>query len=71
MEHEFVRCFVFHRKMGVTKLVCDGYDDLVKRIGGLSGQKVFILFTGNKLPETGKSWCPDCVAGLSVESIML
>ena len=24
----------------------------------------YILFTGEILPETGKSWCPDCVAAL-------
>jgi len=26
----------------------------------------YILFTGTKLPDTGKSWCPDCVAGESL-----
>mmetsp|Transcript_69992 Transcript_69992/g.137457 ORF Transcript_69992/g.137457 Transcript_69992/m.137457 type:complete len:130 (-) Transcript_69992:122-511(-) len=26
------------------------------------GRPVFILFTGTKSLDTGKSWCPDCVA---------
>ncbi len=24
---------------------------------------LYILFTGSKSPDTGKSWCPDCVRG--------
>lgn len=26
-----------------------------------TAERVFILFTGSKIKETGQSWCPDCV----------
>ncbi len=30
---------------------------------GDSNGKLYVLFTGSKDPQTGKSWCPDCVRG--------
>lgn len=46
------------------------YEKLVARVeelvGSATGQaNVFVFFEGNHLPETGKSWCPDCAKGLS------
>lgn len=46
----------------------NGYLELNKLLEKLHSEnffdeKIFIFFTGTKLPETGKSWCPDCVKG--------
>lgn len=30
-----------------------------------AGKRIFALFCGGKDPETGASWCPDCVQGLA------
>uniref|UniRef100_A0A915DER7 Thioredoxin domain-containing protein 17 n=1 Tax=Ditylenchus dipsaci TaxID=166011 RepID=A0A915DER7_9BILA len=52
--------------MVVNNIAVDGYENLINRIkelniveGGRHPQ--FVFFIGSKLPETGESWCPDCV----------
>jgi hypothetical protein len=41
------------------------FDETVEKLiseGASTGnKKLFVLITGEIVPETGKSWCPDCV----------
>uniref|UniRef100_A0A0M3HPT3 Thioredoxin domain-containing protein 17 n=1 Tax=Ascaris lumbricoides TaxID=6252 RepID=A0A0M3HPT3_ASCLU len=45
--------------MVFEKVAVEGYEALKKAIEG-SKTRTVILFTGSK--DSGKSWCPDCVA---------
>lgn len=42
----------------------EGYENFCKFIKDfdISGKKVYIYFSGSKLPN-GESWCDDCVRG--------
>ncbi|TKR64255.1 hypothetical protein L596_024822 [Steinernema carpocapsae] len=44
-----------------SHLHLDGYEELKAALENTKDRRTFILFTGGKDPETGKSWCPDCV----------
>jgi len=46
-----------------------GYENFVQFTKDLeiTNDPLFILYTGTKLPETAKSWCPDCVEGMHFE----
>uniref|UniRef100_A0A0N5AB44 Thioredoxin domain-containing protein 17 n=1 Tax=Syphacia muris TaxID=451379 RepID=A0A0N5AB44_9BILA len=39
-----------------------GYEAL-KKVAAEKSFRTIILFTGGVDPSTGKSWCPDCIAG--------
>lgn len=51
----------------MQSLICNSpaqFEDSLKAAENLStstGKPLFIVFTGEKLETTGKSWCPDCV----------
>ncbi|XP_072744380.1 thioredoxin domain-containing protein 17 [Anoplolepis gracilipes] len=46
----------------VRRLHLQGYENFLKYVEDLeTAESVYILYTGTKLPNTGKSWCPDCV----------
>uniref|UniRef100_A0A914S240 Thioredoxin domain-containing protein 17 n=1 Tax=Parascaris equorum TaxID=6256 RepID=A0A914S240_PAREQ len=45
--------------MVFEKVAVEGYEALKKAIEG-SRARTVILFTGSK--DSGKSWCPDCIA---------
>ncbi|CAL1684858.1 unnamed protein product [Lasius platythorax] len=46
----------------VRRLHLQGYESFLKYVDDLgSAESVYILYTGTKLPDTGESWCPDCV----------
>uniref|UniRef100_A0A915DDM4 Thioredoxin domain-containing protein 17 n=1 Tax=Ditylenchus dipsaci TaxID=166011 RepID=A0A915DDM4_9BILA len=62
--------------MVVNNIAVDGYENLINRIkelniveGGRHPQ--FVFFIGSKLPETGESWCPDCVKVGKIQAIPL
>ncbi|XP_011634601.1 thioredoxin domain-containing protein 17-like [Pogonomyrmex barbatus] len=39
-----------------------GYESFLKYIRDLkTTEPIYVLYTGTKLADTGKSWCPDCV----------
>ncbi|XP_018372748.1 PREDICTED: thioredoxin domain-containing protein 17-like [Trachymyrmex cornetzi] len=40
-----------------------GYEKFleVTNLGSIQEHPDYVLFTGTKLPDTGKSWCSDCV----------
>lgn len=52
----------------MEKIVCkdpsqyDSQLSAVVAVSSSSSRPLFVLFTGAKKEETGKSWCPDCVA---------
>ncbi|XP_029164433.1 thioredoxin domain-containing protein 17-like isoform X2 [Nylanderia fulva] len=46
----------------VRRLHVQRYENFLKYVDELgNAESVYILYTGTKLPETGESWCPDCV----------
>lgn len=46
----------------VRRLRLQGYKNFLEYVHDLeTAESVYILYTGTKLPDTGKSWCPDCV----------
>ena len=49
----------------MERIIVEGHDGLNQKLAQLEheakGSRLFIYFVGSKLPETGKSWCPDCV----------
>lgn len=48
----------------VRRLHLQGYENFLKYVDDLeTAESVYILYTGTKLADTGKSWCPDCVEG--------
>lgn len=54
----------------VRKLKVEGFSEFEKVIAELEKEKLeslFVLFSGSK-DTTGKSWCPDCVAGVYLTS---
>ncbi|XP_011698699.1 PREDICTED: thioredoxin domain-containing protein 17-like [Wasmannia auropunctata] len=44
-----------------------GYEEFLKFTDesrtryGNTYDRIYVLYTGTKLPDTGESWCPDCV----------
>lgn len=55
--------------MGLERVIVEGLQSLYKAIGSLGAKReIYVLFTGNKTADTGKSWCPDCVAGMCVRT---
>ena len=49
--------------MGLERVIVEGLQSLYKAIGSIGTKRdIYVLFTGNKTADTGKSWCPDCVA---------
>lgn len=51
--------------MGLRRISVSGLPELMSSIEALksSGNKVYVLFCGTTDPETGHSWCSDCVKG--------
>ena len=51
--------------MGVEKVKVEGLQELLEAVEQRKGseEKLFVLFCGSVRPETGESWCPDCVKG--------
>ncbi|XP_065663715.1 thioredoxin domain-containing protein 17 isoform X2 [Hydra vulgaris] len=48
--------------MSAKQLACEGTEELFALIDENShASRIFVLFTGQEDPATGKSWCPDCV----------
>ena len=56
----------------VVKFAVEGYLEFKKTIADLESKSdpLFVLFSGSK-DSTGKSWCPDCVAGSLVTVVSL
>jgi hypothetical protein len=50
----------------------EGYDAFCDLIGDLETQdkRVYVYFSGSKGAD-GKSWCPDCVKGMLVHTILI
>lgn len=54
--------------MATTKIVCETTAEFEGKLAeaqeeaSKQSRPLIILFTGAVNPETGKSWCPDCVA---------
>jgi len=54
--------------MASTKFICESPESFDSSLASAveastaSGSPLFLLFTGSVVPETGRSWCPDCVA---------
>ena len=48
-------------------LTVEGFENFMKVVSENESAKkdIFVLFTGSIDDKTGKSWCPDCVTGLS------
>lgn len=47
----------------VHKVEVEGFDAFVEQVEKFksSGKDIFVLFSGSKDPNSGKSWCSDCV----------
>ena len=56
---------VIPTKHAMERLVVLGLDALLQEIEKRQSgtEDVYILFCGSAQPETGESWCPDCVKG--------
>jgi len=60
--------FYLYQKLGVLKCIVSFDATLASALA--SAEKLFVLVTGEVIPETGKSWCPDCVEGSPVFSFL-
>ena len=51
--------------MGLERVKVEGLQELLEAVEQRKGseEKLFVLFCGSVRPETGESWCPDCVKG--------
>lgn len=61
---ELVTVSISNKGKIVTSLIPSNFHKVFSNISQISQQSnhdFFVLFTGEKVPETGKSWCPDCV----------
>ena len=51
--------------MGLRRESAAGLQQLLELLGRLEKEEgaVYVLFCGDRDPQTGDSWCPDCVKG--------
>lgn len=55
-----------HSPKMVQRHHVQGYENFLKYMEDLkaaTATPTYVLYTGTKLPDTGESWCPDCVEG--------
>ena len=58
--------------MSCKQFTCEGSERLLALIEeNKHCSSIFVLFTGSVDPDTGKSWCPDCVTGISYLGLVL
>ena len=55
-------CFVSENSE-MEKVSVEGLDDLLAAVKQREGRVLYLFFCGTRSPETGESWCPDCVKG--------
>jgi hypothetical protein len=55
----------------VVKIKVEGFTEFEKTITEMvkEPKTIFVLFSGSK-DSTGQSWCPDCVAGTKVFTVL-
>jgi hypothetical protein len=58
--------------MSVENVHVEGMADLEVALKNADTKNpIFILFSGSVDPTTGESWCPDCVKGSFLDSLVL
>ena len=59
--------------MGLRRERAAGLQQLLELLERLEkeGGAVYVLFCGDRDPQTGDSWCPDCVKGKTILCVQL